>query len=76
MRSVLAFGLLITWCVFAGAATVHRSKPPRIDLRGQQLVTVRPGQRVTDPTRFAVPGWTVEQTQHWLDNASAGSGLG
>jgi hypothetical protein len=76
MRSVLAFGLLITLCISAEGATVHRSRPSGVDLRRQQWVTGRPDQRVTDPTRFAVPGWTVEQTQHWLDNASAGSGLG
>jgi hypothetical protein len=28
------------------------------------------------PTNFAIPGWTDGQTQRWLDNASAGSGLG
>jgi hypothetical protein len=76
MRTVLAFGLLITLCVSADAASVHRSKPPGIDLRRHHRVTDRPDQPVTDPARFAVPGWSVEQTQHWLDNASAGSGLG
>ena len=76
MRSVLAFGLLITLCVSADAATVHRSKPHRIDLRRHQWIPVRPDQGVTRPTGFAVPGWTVEQTRQWLDNASAGSGLG
>jgi hypothetical protein len=76
MRSILAFGLFITLCVSADAATVHRSKPPRIDLRRHQWSPVRPSQGVTGPTGFAVPGWTVEQTRQWLDNASAGSGLG
>jgi hypothetical protein len=77
MRSVLALGLLITLCVSShAAATLHRSKPSRIDLRRHQWITVRPDQGVTGPTGFAVPGWTVEQTRQWLDNASAGSGLG
>ena len=76
MRSILALGLLITLYAAADAATVHRSKPFGIHLRRRQRVSVRSGQRVTAPTRFAVPGWTDEQTQHWLDNASAGSGLG
>lgn len=70
MRSVLALGLLITWCASADAATVHRSKSRA---RAHQPVTVRPGQRVTAPTSFAIPGWTDEQTRDWLDNASRGS---
>jgi hypothetical protein len=66
MRSVLALGLFITLCVPADAATVHRSKPPA-------RAAVRPSQRVTAPTSFAIPGWTDEQTRDWLDNASRGS---
>jgi hypothetical protein len=62
MRSVLAFCLLITWCASADAATVHRSKPHERHLR--------PGQRVTVPKGYAVPGWTDEQTRYWLDNAT------
>jgi hypothetical protein len=76
MRSVLALALLITLCASANAATVHRSKLPEGHFRTHRRVAVRPGQRVTTPTRFAVPGWTDEQTQYRLDNASAGSGLG
>jgi hypothetical protein len=77
MRSVLALalGLAITLCGPANAATVHRPNRPEGHLRMHQRVTVRPGQSVTAPTRFAVPGWTDEQTRSWLDNASAGSGL-
>jgi hypothetical protein len=70
MRFVLSLGLLITLCASANAATVHRSKPPA---RAHQRVTARPSQRVTAPTGFANPGWTDEQTQYWLDNASRGS---
>ena len=70
MRSVLALGLWITLCASANAATVHRSKPPA---RAHQRVTARPSQRLPAPTGFAVPGWTDEQTQYWLDNASRGS---
>jgi hypothetical protein len=70
MRSVLALGLLITLCASADAATVHRRNPLA---RAHQRVTVRPSQRVTAPTSFAIPGWTDEQTRYWLDNASRGS---
>ncbi|SDR96103.1 hypothetical protein SAMN05444158_0553 [Bradyrhizobium canariense] len=71
MRSALALGLLITLCASADAATVHRFKRPGIHLRTHQRVG--PGQHVTAPTGFAIPGWTDEQTQQWLDNASRGS---
>jgi hypothetical protein len=62
MRSVLVLSLLITWCASANAATVHRAKPPEGHLR--------PGQRVTVPKGYAVPGWTDEQTRYWLDSAT------
>jgi hypothetical protein len=70
MRSVLAFSFLIILCASADAATVHRFKSPA---RVHQRVTVRPSQRATAPTSFAIPGWTDEQTREWLDNASRGS---
>jgi hypothetical protein len=75
MRSVL-LGLLITLCASANAAPVHHSKPPTEQLRTRQHVIVRPGQGVTAPARFAVPGWTDEQTQYWLDNATSCAGCG
>ena len=62
MRSVLALGLLITLCASADAATVHRAKRPAAHLRPVQSVTV--------PKGYAVPGWTDEQTQYWIDNAT------
>jgi hypothetical protein len=68
MRSVLALGLLITLCASANAATVLRSKLPEGHLR--------PGQPVTVPKGYAVPGWTDDQTRYWLDNATAAAGLG
>ena len=71
MRSVLALGLLITLCASANAATVHRSKPGTVHLRPRQHFIVPPSPGATTP-RFAVPGWTDEQTRRWLDNASAG----
>jgi hypothetical protein len=71
----LALGLLIALCVSAGAATVHRSNPRERHFRAYPRVAVQPDQRVSTPMRFAVPGWTDEQTRSWLDNASAASGL-
>jgi hypothetical protein len=76
MRSLFTLGLLIILYAAADAATVHRFKPPTVDLRTRQHVIVRPGQDVTAPARIAVPGWTDEQTQHWLDNATSCEGCG
>jgi hypothetical protein len=70
MRSVLALGLLVTLSASADAAAAHRSKPPAVHLRTPQHVIVRPSQDMTAPARFAVPGWTDEQTRRWLDNAN------
>ena len=68
MRAVLAF-LLITLCASANAAPARHSKPREGHLR--------PVQGVTAPSpRFAVPGWTDEETRQWLYNGSAASGLG
>jgi hypothetical protein len=58
IRSVLAFGLLITLCASANAAPVHRARPPAGHLR--------PDHRDALPTGVAVPGWTDEQTRKWL----------
>ena len=64
MRAVMTLGLLITLCASANAAAAHRSKPREGHLR--------PVQRVTAPLpRFAVPGWTEEETRQWLYNGSA-----
>ncbi len=64
MRAVLAVGLLITLCASADAAPVHRFQPREGRLR--------PVERVTAPLpRFAVPGWTGEETRQWLYNGSA-----
>jgi hypothetical protein len=76
MRSVFTIGLFITLCASANAATLHRAKPPTLRLLTRQHVIVRPSQGVTAPGRFAVPGWTDEQTQYWLDNATSCAGCG
>jgi hypothetical protein len=71
-RLVLALGLLIGLWTSADAAPAHRAERPRLHWRTHQGMPVS-GQA---PTNFAIPGWTDGQTQRWLDNASAGSGLG
>jgi hypothetical protein len=70
MRSVLALGLVIALCATASAAPVHRSRArPHAAVSSSQGVTA-PGARTATP-RFAVPGWSDEDTRRWLDGASA-----
>jgi hypothetical protein len=61
MRSVLALGLL-SMMVSATAAPVHHAKLP--------VRHLRPTRRVAVPNGYAVPGWTDEQTRHWMDGAT------
>jgi hypothetical protein len=70
MRSILAAALLVVFSASADAATMHRFRARE---HAQRHLTVRPGQPVTAPARFAVPGWTDEQTREWLDYGSRGS---
>jgi hypothetical protein len=72
MRFLFALGLLIAFYDSADAATVRRYG----HLRARQHVIVHPGPGVTAPARFAVPGWTDEQTQYWLDSATSCAGCG
>jgi hypothetical protein len=71
VRYVLALALSMVSCASVNGATAHHSRSPAY---AHPPVTVRPSQRVTAPAaRFAIPGWTDEQTREWLDNASRGS---
>jgi len=76
LASVLVLGLSLALCVSADAAAAHRSKLRTVHLRAPQPVMVDPSQGVTPPARFAVPGWTDEQTRRWLDNANSCSSCG
>jgi hypothetical protein len=69
MRSAFALVLLITLCASADAAAVHHSKP-------RQHAIARPYEGARAPVRFAVPGWTDEQTQEWLDRPTSCAGCG
>lgn len=71
MRFVLALGLLIAFCASTDAATAHRAKPRHFIVRPSHLI-VHPSQDVTGPgRRFAVPGWSDQQTENWLDGATS-----
>ena len=72
MRTVLAMGFVIVLCAAASAAPAHRvrahhPRSPAVD---------RSGAEVNPRVRFAVPGWSDEATQRWLDNASSNVGRG
>jgi len=70
MRFLMALGLLIALCASASAAPPHHPK------RAHQHVVAPSSQGVTAPARFAVPGWTDEQTQYWLNRATSCAGCG
>jgi hypothetical protein len=73
MRSVIAVGLLIVLYGSASAAPVHS---PRVRQHVVVSPSVRPGPGAAAPGRFAVPGWTDQQTEHWLDAATSCRGCG
>jgi hypothetical protein len=75
MRSVFVLGLLM--CIPrapAIAANLHHSRSPTAQLRVRQDVSSPPSQGQTAPGRLAVPGWTEDETQRWLDAASSAHG--
>lgn len=74
MRCVLAAGLLIVLCMSANAATARHA---RVRDPAARLPPVdRSGPEMNSRARFAVPGWSDEATQRWLNNASSNVGRG
>ena len=71
MRSFLIASLLIVLCASADGRTIQRAKGSMVHSRARAHVIVRPGQGPMSPARFSVPGWTDEQTEQWLDNATS-----
>jgi hypothetical protein len=80
MRAVLILGLLVALSIAADAAPAHHAKLRTVHMRAPQRALVDPGPgvtpSVTPPARFAVPGWTDEETRQWLDNANSCSSCG
>jgi hypothetical protein len=74
MRSVLAMGLLIVLGTSASAATVHQARARDSAIRHPPVT--RPGTDANSRARFAVPGWSDEATQRWLNSASSSVGRG
>ena len=83
MRTVLAsslfLSLLVALFTSVDAAPAHHSRSAQ-HMRAPRNVIVDPGSSatptVTPPARFAVPGWTDEETRRWLDNAHSCSSCG
>ncbi|WGD50214.1 hypothetical protein QA641_32060 [Bradyrhizobium sp. CB1650] len=70
MRYLLVFGLLLASFASASAATrgpVHSAA----HLHAHKYQSVNPSAALPGRPRFAVPGWTDEDTERWLDNASS-----
>ena len=72
MRAALAMGLLFVLCTTVNAAPAHRLRAhhphyPEVD---------RSGAEANPRVRFAVPGWSDEATQRWLNSASSNVGRG
>jgi hypothetical protein len=82
MRWILALGVLLV-CTSADAAPAWHSRPIR-HLPPAERAIVAPGftgeRGFTREPRFnrgyAVPGWTDEETQKWLNNATQMVGKG
>ena len=72
MRSVLAMGLLLVLCTSASAAPAHRFRAHDPRYRSVE----RPDAEANPRARFAVPGWSDEATQRWLNSASSNVGRG
>jgi hypothetical protein len=70
MRRLLVFGLLLASCATAAAATRDPLHPAgRLHVQRHRLVN--PSAVPPVGPRFAVPGWSNEDTERWLDNASS-----
>jgi hypothetical protein len=77
MRSILALSTLIIFCASADAAPLRHSRPIQHRARPERGVTapdIRRGYAV--PKGYTVPGWTDEETQKWLNDATREVGVG
>jgi hypothetical protein len=77
MRSILALSALAIFCGSADAAAVRHSRPIQHRARPEHAVTAPDARRGYPPPRgYAVPGWTDQETQKWLDDATREVGVG
>lgn len=70
MRCLLVFGLLLASCATSSAAT-HGPIRPAARLHVQKHRLVNPSAALPARQWFVVPGWSNEDTERWLDNASS-----
>lgn len=70
MRDLVACCLLLASFASASAATRHPVRPAeRLLAHRHQLASPDAAWRAR--SRFAVPGWSDEDTERWLDNTSS-----
>ena len=73
MRAVLALGLLFALCASTDSvAREHYSKSRNVMVRpnraASQSFGMIPSSTTPGGVRIAVPGWTEQQTQDWMDS--------
>jgi hypothetical protein len=71
MRTILTLGALIIFYVSADAAPVRHSRRIKHRPRSEHAITAPDARK-----SFTVPGWTDEETQKWLDDATRMVGRG
>jgi hypothetical protein len=70
MRRLMVLCLLLMSCATATAATRDPVHPAaRLHVQKHRLPDT--GAALPARPRFAVPGWSDEDTERWLDNASS-----
>ncbi len=77
MRTILALSALTILCVSADAAPLRHSRPIRHRPHPEHAITA-PDIRSNPDVRkgYTVPGWTDEETQKWLNDATRMVGRG
>lgn len=70
MRCLLVSGFLLVSIVSASAATRDPVRPA-VHLHAHKYQSANPGAALPARPRFAVPGWSDQDTERWLDNASS-----
>jgi hypothetical protein len=71
MRTILTLGMLIIFCVSADATPLRHSRPIKRRPRPEHAITAPDARK-----SYTVPGWTDEETQKWLDDATRMVGRG
>jgi hypothetical protein len=77
MRSFLALSALTILSASADAATLRHSRPVQHRAGPERAITAPDARKgYAPPKSYAVPGWTDEETQKWLNDATRMVGVG